>query len=183
MDCPLLGNETLKLAQERRENKLHNTSTPGTGTDSKCLPGEKDTSKTRGIAATKGTATSADRGKYGVTSIERAGRGTRPSCQRPNVGKRVEGRVETRVTSDRISSITGEPITILRNPLSARSDVGKMDVIFPLESRKYKVSASVGVTSAVLPLSGLSWTQGLNLIRFERRCYQNSGRDNVFSEP
>jgi hypothetical protein len=43
-----------------------------------------------------------------------------------------------------------EPITILRNPQRARYDVGKMDAIFPLKSRNYKVSASVGVTTAVL---------------------------------
>jgi hypothetical protein len=33
VDCPLLGNETLKLAQERRENKFKDTSNP-------CEPGQ-----------------------------------------------------------------------------------------------------------------------------------------------
>jgi hypothetical protein len=28
MECPLIGNETRKLAQESRESKLHDTSTP-----------------------------------------------------------------------------------------------------------------------------------------------------------
>jgi hypothetical protein len=114
-----------------------------------------------------GTATSPDCGKYGITSAERAGRGTRPSCQRPCVGKRVEGRVETRVPSDKVTSMRREPITILRNPQSARSEVGKMDAIFPLKSRNEKVSASVGVTTAVLsPVRAFldTWA-GLDMIR------------------
>jgi hypothetical protein len=60
-----------------------------------------------------------------------------------------------------------EPITILRNPQSARTDAGKMDVIFPLISRNYKVSASVGDTTAVLsPVRAILDTgTGPNLIR------------------
>jgi Retroviral aspartyl protease len=114
-----------------------------------------------------GTATSADCGKYGFTVAERAGRSTRPSCQRPYVGKRVEGRVETRVPSGKVTSMRREPITILRNPQSVRSDVGKMDVIFPVKSRNYKVSASVGVTTAVLsPVRAILDTgAGPNMIR------------------
>jgi hypothetical protein len=45
--------------------------------------------------------------------------------------------------------MTREPITILRNPQSSRSEVGKMDAIFSLKSRNYKVSPIVGVITEV----------------------------------
>lgn len=63
--------------------------------------------------------------------------------------------------------MTRNPIAILRNPQSARSEVGKMNAIFPLKSRNYKVSASVGVNTAVIsPVRAILDTgAGPNLIR------------------
>ena len=63
--------------------------------------------------------------------------------------------------------MTRNPIAILRKPQSARSEVGKMNAIFPLKSRNYKVSASVGVNTAVIsPVRAILDTgAGPNLIR------------------
>ena len=63
--------------------------------------------------------------------------------------------------------MTRNPIAILLNPQSARSEVGKMNAIFPLKSRNYKVSASVGVNTAVIsPVRAILDTgAGPNLIR------------------
>ena len=114
-----------------------------------------------------GNETSADCGKCGDTSANRAGSSTRPGFQKPVVEKRAEGRVETRVLSNTVTSVTRNPIAILRKPQSARSEVGKMNAIFPLKSRNYKVSASVGVNTAVIsPVRAILDTgAGPNLIR------------------